>query len=687
MKENKAITYSLLAHIRNTGTLMKGPIDAFVPLIKRALHQLNEQGISKGQSILEIQRYASEIYSIDFPLPVLKSILKKIESEVNEGGVINFQLFNDNSFLLKEFYFVDYEESLQESKRDVTTIEKLFLDFLKINNIEPEANQSVLRFIEKNKMSISRYISNIHVSNGTDYTIEAKFVDFFKKIPHVYEIIKRLYLGSIITGFLEFKTDSYANKVELLLDTNFVVSLLDLNTPESTHTCNKLLEVCRNIGYNFSILSDTIDEIKFLLKKKAENFSNTFLGKRINPEDIYNACERRRLNGSDLERIVDNIEDLVHGEGINIIPHTEKWKNIAKFSKEFNYLKDVRNSKVSALHDATAIFYVREKRGKPIRDFEKVNCWFVNNSFSQTSLSNEGYIEFQNESIRADELLNILWLSNPGINRNSDNDDFIDIGLTSIVAFTLSRSLPKASIIRELDDNIQKYRDESISDKDIILISTRISNRQLKDIEGLNKLAETSKEEFVIKLKDEANKQLIEENNRIEKLDGLLQKFQLQVTKVGKERLRLKQKNEHIDKQELSYQAKTSELELKLANERKEKIIAKNKLIAIARNAFISKKVKKWRLQILIPFLAAAGIALIGILILLSSNQWNFSELFNNIEKIKKDSLGSLLMAMIGPVIFAFFMPVFILRFFNVSNIEAFKKTITIPSELMDEEL
>lgn len=66
MKDNRAVTYSLLAHVRNTGTFIKGPIDIFVPLIKRALHILNQNGVFKGKSIIEIQNLSNELYSIDF---------------------------------------------------------------------------------------------------------------------------------------------------------------------------------------------------------------------------------------------------------------------------------------------------------------------------------------------------------------------------------------------------------------------------------------------------------------------------------------------------------------------------------------------------------------------------------------------------------------------------------------------
>ena len=37
MKNKKIVTYSLLAHINNTGTLSKGLIEIFVPLAKREI--------------------------------------------------------------------------------------------------------------------------------------------------------------------------------------------------------------------------------------------------------------------------------------------------------------------------------------------------------------------------------------------------------------------------------------------------------------------------------------------------------------------------------------------------------------------------------------------------------------------------------------------------------------------------
>ena len=35
----RAIAYSLLAHIKNSGNLTNGPLDIFVPLVKNILHK------------------------------------------------------------------------------------------------------------------------------------------------------------------------------------------------------------------------------------------------------------------------------------------------------------------------------------------------------------------------------------------------------------------------------------------------------------------------------------------------------------------------------------------------------------------------------------------------------------------------------------------------------------------------
>lgn len=700
MTENKAVTYSLLAHVRNSGALMKGPIDVFIPLIKRTLHQLNNKDVFKGKSIIEIQTEANSMYSIDFPISVLKIILNQISTEINVDGQINLVVHNDGSFILKPFYFEDFEEKIQESKRDTENLEQIFLDFCKINNIAISDKTSIFDFIDKNKMSISKYLSNHQAPNGHDFTVEAQFVEYFKKVPNVFDIVRRIYLGSIISSFLEYKTENFKQDVELLFDTNFIISLIDLNTPESTHTCKKLIEVGQNLGFKFTILSDTIEEIKALIKKKAEYFTNTFLTKRINPEDIYNACERRNLGTSDLERIVDNVEDIIKSFGINVIPYTENLKSKAKSSVEYENFKKIRSSHHSALHDAIAILYVKEKRKKRIKEFEKINCWFVNNSTSHESEDfkefDKNNFEYQKETIRVDELLNILWLSNPRINTSLDNDDLIDIGLSSIVAYTLNDTLPKASIIRELDDNIQKYRTDDISDRDILNISTRISNRQLKNIHELNKIAETNTSEFLRKLKEEAQIQEKEENERVEKFDKLYEQFEKQLNSLDKAKSKIKAKEgsliekeqelekekQHTENEKYLINSQIDNLTKALEQEKIEKELILKQIRADKKEAFINKKVKDWRRTSWIQVAICVSLLLASLVYILYLSNWEFKQ-FDKTIKIYKENFWI-------TTTFTFFIFCFTFYFLrnlrekysNNSNIKAFRDLIEIPEDL-----
>ena len=697
MNEKRAITYSLLAHVRNTGTLIQGPIDPFVPLIKRSLFKLNSKGILSGKSIKEIHDISNELYGIDFPLLVLKVILQQIANEVNTNENVNFQLYNDGAFALKNFFFEEFEENIESSKREVETLEKLYIDFLKLNNVEIKGKTTILDFIDKNKISISKYLANSQPVNGTDYTIEAQFVEFFRKIPDVFDIIKNIYLGSIISGYLEYKTENNNQNVELVFDTNFIISLIDLNTPESTHTCNKLLDVCRNLGYKFTVLNDTIEETKSLISKKAEHYSTSVLTKRINPEDIYNACERRKLSKNDLERIVDNIEDSLLQRDIGILPNTDKYKNLAKFSKEYESYKKFRSSHYAALHDATALYYVRDKRTKRIKEFEKVNCWFVNNSISHDSEElrdlNTNNNDCQPEIIRADELLNILWLANPNLSESINSNELVEIGLSSLVAFTLNSTLPKASIIKELDENIQKYAGDTITDKDVLLISSRISHRQLTNISDLNSLAKTNEQEFVSRIKQEADKQAQEENKRIQKLDQLFKKFEKQIISLDKARQELKEKKDKIEAENksteqvsISKDQTISELQdrlTKIEQQRKDDI--KRQLNKDRKN-FINQEVSKWRQRTNYELIGWLVGFTFGIISLLWNSNWNIPSAITKYKELESDFIIGNVIVVLLFIFTAFTFKKWYDRNHNFSNIENYKKNIEFPEHLKNEE-
>lgn len=493
IETKRAITYGILAHINNTKRLTNGQLDLFVPIVKKAMSRITELDELKGENIGEIGSSVMAQFGIDIPIPVLRNILKLIAKELNNNNEILFELNNDDSFWIKKFIFSDFDEAIQTSEKNVKRIQELFEKFCKLSKVQSD-ECDIIRFIEKNIISLSAYLARTESTINQDYSIEARFVEFFKNTD-VYDQIRNLFLGALLTSYLTYHPDELKTDVTLLLDTNFIVSMLDLNTPESTKTCRQLIEIGSQLGFNFQVLKDTIEETQGLLYYKADSIDNSAILGIINREDICNACKRRHLNKTDLQRIADNLEEtLLVSFQVTIVPYTEKIKNTAKYSQEFGILKKYRSSEKSALHDAMCIQFVREKRGpKPITEFAKVNCWWVNNAINHDNEPDNISTILSSrrlglpEMIKVDDLLCILWLSSPSIDVNV----VVDTSLTSLVASTLIQNLPKARIIKELDDNIRKYKNENITERDVYNLSIRIANGQIKDLEQINVSAES----------------------------------------------------------------------------------------------------------------------------------------------------------------------------------------------------
>jgi hypothetical protein len=687
---NRIITYSLLAHINNTGTLTEGLMEVFVPIVKRALSTMSREGVTKGKNISEIQQTIFTNYGLDMPIPVLRNILAKIihEPDIAENSVLI--LYGDDAFKLNQYFFIDYEETIEQKERDIESVEKYFVEFCKIYNVDNKNISSVFHFIERNKYSISKYLSARPSSNlKEDNLIEAQFVQYFRSIPNIYQTIKDIYLGSIISTYIEYKTPYSHREIELVFDTNFVIGLLNLNTVESNHTCNKLVEIGKKSGFRLTVLDITIEECRKLLRFKSDNYKNAILQRKVNPEDIYSACERRNLSRTDLDRISDNLELLLDAKDVFVVPNTTKYRNQAKFSSEYRQLKEVRSTEFAALHDATATYYVFDKRGsKPVKNFEDVNCWFVHNSVKSGDGFDRNRNSSQPENIKADDLLNILWLANPGLTSDLDGRDLAEIGITSLISCTFNAALPRASIIKELDDNIQKYNDHEnpVTEKDILRIATRISHRSLKNIEQLNEIAKNDPESFLDKVKEESEAQRHEEEIQTKKINRLIGSLEIAVKKADNISKHVTVKVETIEIEKLQLTKENSDLGVQNSKLREQLDEAKER----ARNAendkrsilykrYIRKKVRGWRLWSLIPILFFAFLY-IFIQLQFEVSQEIYKIFLTN-DRLNGNSKWGFI-GIIDIMLNSVFVKLAYDRFFNESWRNAYVQGLNVPSDL-----
>ena len=127
-----------------------------------------------------------------------------------------------------------------------------------------------------------------------DYYIP-KYIDERLNNPSIFKIMSNIYLGGIIVSYLEQNITKQVTNAELLLDTNFIISLIDLNTEDAYQTCNQLFTLCTKLGYRFTILNRTIDQIRILLSNRINDFANKDYIGSIRVADIFNACIQPRL--------------------------------------------------------------------------------------------------------------------------------------------------------------------------------------------------------------------------------------------------------------------------------------------------------------------------------------------------------------------------------------------------------
>jgi len=527
MNERRVIAYSFLAHINNSlsNRSIKDLSEIFVPLIKRIISMLYQKGINKGV-IQDIKDKVDQTYAIDIPYPILNKIVKKIALEANKDQDNVFIFYDDHAFMIKKFVFTEYEDFMTKQDSEIRFLSNEYINYIKSQNIDLNTQPSIFEFLDSNRISLSNFFARKEVPYSDSVNcLQANFINLVKANELLYSILKRIYLGSIIAAYFEADYEIIKEKqLELLMDTSFIISLLDLSSFEAYHTCLKIVELARKNNFGLKVLNFTIQEARALIDRRAEELNDLRTFEELNVNTIFSACARNKFNKTDLQKISTNMEKTLKNYGFHIITDKNYLIEKAKTSDILKKIQTRKTNPAGALHDATAIIYVQEKRGKDIQKFTEANCWFVMDSIHDhyKHLKKE---QVFSEIIRSEDLVNILWLSTP----NVDFVEMADVGLTQLISVTLSQSLPNPYVLRELDENIQKYATEKIEIGEFHRLAQSVGNKTVTnlDLEELNKIAKKSPDEFISKLKSYLEKAKIEQKKNEEVTNQMIKRLKI----------------------------------------------------------------------------------------------------------------------------------------------------------------
>ena len=505
MEEKLLLTYSLLGYLKETSINPTSSLtEIFIPIVKKTLSDYSkENGLIeiKGKSLVEIQAKIFRIFEIEIPIPILLVILKSIERDVDDKQI--FAIFKDNSFILKSYVFDDIEEQIIKEKNNIRILQNDYMSFCRTNNYK-------YNFSDLKEFILAQKIDLFSDKNSSYLNLEYFIPKYIKQSfdnEEVFNTITNIYLGGIISSYLTLKITKKITDVELLIDTNFFISLIDLNTEDSYHTCNQLFELCTRMGFRFTMLNTTVEQIKSLLSNRIYDFANRdFIGS-IKSADVFNACIRNNIDKTQLERIKDNIPFKLNELGIVIIQEAQIQSIVqeAKKSKMYKDLVQIRGFEHSALNDAIAELYVKSKRGINIQEFSDVKCWFLHNSFHSYYYDQNQKI-FDRYSISANELLVLLWLTNPSQAATVQDKVIAQGTISSYITRYRRHRAPTKEILRVLKNRADKALEHGqILEKDVFNICLRMAEgdlskddvsdiEEISDIDFANRLKEYSSE-------------------------------------------------------------------------------------------------------------------------------------------------------------------------------------------------
>lgn len=530
INEELLATYSLLSYIRESLDNDKRDTLAyvFIPLVKEGLsavlsyHGFNEV---KGKDYTEIQTQITNLFKIEIPIPVLETILPIISKEAGDA----FQLYRDHAFIIKSQVGNSIMGDYSNQKKRIQQLEKNYKLFCKGQGVPPDFD-GLISFIQDQKNRLFNR-DNTDKIDSQDYHI-SKYIDtLIKKNNVYYEIVCDLYLGGIISSYLNFKVTRPIVDVDLLIDTNFYISLINLNTEESYVTCKQLYEITVAMGYRYKILETTISQIKILLNNKMSDYGNKDVFSVLDSADILAACERRGLSYSELQAYKDGLlEDLVK-KGVttvykNSIPTLVE--NVKK-SKELKPLAQLRGNYDSAFNDLLAQEYVDYKRSNaPIAEFIDVNCWFLTNSYS-TNKSELSLPVWKRRCINASDLLVLLWYANPSLDIGKEKTMLAATSLAANVLKYRTEKHPTDKVIKELTNKIVNLQQSGhITENTLAKLCIRMSEGCIDNTEA-ERLVTLTTADFVeyVNSIQERDAAYTEEHERNEQLQIELDKSKL----------------------------------------------------------------------------------------------------------------------------------------------------------------
>ena len=533
-KNNSIISYAVIS-AKFESDKGKNIILTLIPLIEYLLITIYEKTVTTE----ELSKAFSEMYGYKIPLAVIDELLKILDKNKKIE-----KLKNEEYLIIKE-NIAEYDEIENYNKKLRTLIMDVdyFLKKRGKNIPSSEITNELFIFIIKNAIDFNDFIlrnSNFEDLDSDNTNVQDELIEFLieerKNDTPNYKFLNEIYYGvvvaNIITNWGEDSEESINTECTIenvLVDSNFVFRLLDLQTKTEHLVANDTYEMLKNKKCNFWIYDDTIQQISDTLHNVAKRYNATTnkVLTGYNEKEfagVLSACMRRNLTPSKIESIITKLEDSLKSKGINrfedfIVTESEIEKDDIS-----DLYKWKQRSHESLVHDLILIEIVKRKRPRATCQMRQAKWWLLTDDIKLTKWNTAKWnSRGVPQCITESQVATVLWLNEP---KTMDA-----CGLLPTVVALRNRNLIDSDEYEKITKNIEELSrrcdDEKSQEKLALIFSLR-----LLSVNDLIDTSEDNIDSLLQKKMDEADEyisQLESDNERMSERnqsnEDLLEKY------------------------------------------------------------------------------------------------------------------------------------------------------------------
>lgn len=417
--EQSLITYSLIRALYDEG---RDYIDSFWPFAVRVLSP--DRSAMTPETVADL---ISDRFELRVPVHTTRTLLERAKKR---GGLV---VRRDHAYSLTKAG-VEYLQTMETERsveRRLTAFVQAAGVFLALEHDivadREHVQEMIERVVERSQSIFSFVIERPETSPVRDVTAEdAAVLHFFqhveKELPDHFETLRDLILGSTLAGLLR-RTDindatRHFDQTRLFLDTNFLLSVLELRFPLECRPALELLSLLnRSTRFELLVFDFTLEEVFGLLRGFSQESGKYPAGIRI--DSLFSSMKSRGLTPADVPRLIAGMEDELAALGISIHETGLVLDDVKVDADQFSRLGQYKPEQDSRgrCHDLKAVELVADFRRKPARRVEEGGVFFLS---EDTRLSKYAFIELGHKrretvsEVMPDRLMtNLLWLKDP----------------------------------------------------------------------------------------------------------------------------------------------------------------------------------------------------------------------------------------------------------------------------------